>query len=359
MSAAFSPGDAAALRTIGDTGDIERDLATIRSLGWLQACLPSDAAGEGWASEPGGHRHLLSALRQLGREDLAIARLFEGHANAVKLIALYAQDATKLQAFASVRNGTFLGVWGADRPDGPLEAQRAERGGFVLNGAKRFCSGLGMVDQAVVTASFEGEQRLFLVPSDDPARQDASTWDMAGMQSTRSGDYLFDDLTISSGALIGEPGDYRQEPYFEGGIWRYCAAHLGAGERIYDLMLGDLASRGRTGDPHQKDRIAQAAMEIETARLWIARAADAVEAEGADPRTAALSLLARDVTEASLKSVMNLAQSSLGMAAHARTHPIRAIERDLSLYLCQAAPDAKRQKAAQILIDGSLRPEQL
>lgn len=335
-------------------GDVAADVAALHDAGWLTACLPRAAGGAGWGSEPDGTLPAFDALRGLGRSNLSVARLYEGHMNAVKLVALYAAQAMREESFASVRAGALFGVWGADDPAGPLTMSEGG-GALVLEGAKRFASGLGVVRHAVVTAG----DRLLLVPTDDDARADPAGWTMAGMRATRSGRYDFTGLALSHDPFLGEAGDYYREPFFEGGVWRYCAAHLGGAEALHDALCETLAGMGRTGDPHQQDRIAASAIALETARLWLLRAASEVEAAGAEPRTAALSLFAREVTERSCREVIAAAERALGMAAHVEGTLIERVRRDLALFLCQAAPDAKRARAVSTLLDTGTRIEAL
>ncbi|MEW4448836.1 acyl-CoA dehydrogenase family protein [Qipengyuania sp. JC766] len=326
--------------------------------GWLRACLPKSHGGEGWGTDHSGTHKAFDALRTLGRANLSVARLFEGHMNAVKLVFLYASDRRKDDVADAVSAGLLLGVWGADDPDQPLRfAQECNH--VALSGAKRFASGLGLVGQAVVTVETDAGQQMLLVPTDNEERADPTTWVMAGMRATRSGRYAFDSLQVREADLLGTPGDLLTEPYFEGGIWRYCAAHLGAAEALYALLLDGLAARDRAEDRDQQRRIVDAATAIETARLWLLRAADEVERDGAQPVKAALSLLARQVTEDACREVLYTAERALGMAVHVEGSAQERIARDLRLFLCQAAPDAKRVRAARALVERRVRPEEL
>jgi alkylation response protein AidB-like acyl-CoA dehydrogenase len=336
-------------------GTLQPDLADLADAGWLACCLPGAAGGEGWGCEPAGTGPAFEALRDLGRASLPVARLFEGHMNAVKLVSLYAARELREETFAAVREGVVLGVWGADEADHPL--RRTEAG--VLSGAKRFASGLDMLGRVVVTLHADAAAQLAIVPCDDPERADAGPWTMAGMKATRSGRYDFTGVLCPDRQLLGKAGDYYCEPHFEGGIWRYCAAHLGAGEALFDAFRDALVARGRQDDPHQRDRIANAATALESARLFLLRAALEVEAPDAPPGKAALSLFARELTEQSCRTVLSSVEQGLGMAAHDMASPIERVRRDLSLFLCQAAPDAKRQRAAAALIDLGTRIEHL
>ena len=182
---------------------------------------------------------------------------------------------------------------------------------------------------------------------------------MSGMRATRSGTYDFTGLEVSPRQFLGAPGDYYREPYFEGGIWRYCAAHLGGAEALHAGLCDALERQNRMDDPHQQDRIAASAIALETARLWLLRAADEVEAAGAPPAKAALSLFAREVTDRSCREVIAAVERALGMAAHVEGTLVERMRRDLSLFLCQAAPDAKRARAVRTLIETGKRVEQL
>ena len=181
------------------------------------------------------------------------------------------------------------------------------------------------------------------------------------MRATRSGHYRFDDLRVARNDLLSEPDAYYREPFFEGGIWRYCAAHMGGAEAVYDAWQRTLAERGRIDDPVQRSRLIEAFKAIGTANLWIDHAARTVEdpdiggddagATGAVPFGVATSLTAREMTEEGCLTVLALVEKALGMAAHIQGSAIERMRRDLRLYLCQAAPDAKHSRIGDILLD--------
>jgi alkylation response protein AidB-like acyl-CoA dehydrogenase len=338
--------------------DLATEVSLLRSAGWLAACLPEDQGGEGWGTEHGGANPAFEALREVGRVDLSLARLFEGHMNAVKLVMLHGSSSLRSEVAHRVRGGALLGVWGADDPDHPVKAE-AQDGKLILHGAKRYASGLGLVEGAIITASNHDGVQIMFVPTREPDRADGSSWRMSAMRATRSGIYDFEGITIPAGWMVGKPGDLLREPWFEGGIWRYCAAHLGAAETLHDEMCNALIARDRHGDANQRRRIAASAMAIETTRLWLERCASLLEAPGAAPELAALSLFAREVTENACREVMRLVEQSLGMAAFVEGTTLDRMRRDLSLFLCQARPDAKREAAVEILLEHGTRVDEL
>ncbi|BAM04018.1 acyl-CoA dehydrogenase family protein [Phycisphaera mikurensis] len=337
--------------------DLSREVAALRRAGWLAAPLPAADGGLGWGTEPAGTPGCFTALRQLGRVSLPVARIFEGHVNAVALVALYGADTLRGNAFDAIRGGGCFGVWGADAP-GDAVTLRGEGEALRLAGAKDYASGLGLLSHAVVSARVEAGTQLLLVPVGDAARGRGDTWRLAGMRATRSGRYRFDGVDPGADAELGGPDDWFREPHFEGGVWRYCAAHLGAAERLFAEMRDALAARDRAGDPHQQVRLVRAAVAVESARLWIERAARRVQAADAHADAAAVSLLAREVTQDACRDVVRIVEEALGLAAHA-WGPIERTRRDLAAFVCQAAPDDKRARAAEALVARGVLPEHL
>lgn len=339
-------------------GTLKPDIDALAEAAAITAPLPVQHGGVGLGVEPLRTQACLTALRELGRANLSVARLFEGHINAIKLVALYGTPNQQSRVFNAVRQGLLLGVWGADgstplsfSADGPV---------IHLAGSKRFASGLHLVGEAVVTAQTADGPQLLIVRTADVERADAAAWQTSGMRATHSGSYLFDGLTVGRDALLGKPGDFLREPHFEGGVWRYCAAHLGGAEALYEEMLTQLTRAGRANDPHQERRIAEAAIACETARLWLTRATDRVEHPTGDPEAAAAyTLLAREATVGACTAVMATAEAALGMAAYDERHSVDRIRRDLGLFLRQAAPDAKRARAARALVARATLAERL
>lgn len=326
------------------------DLDDMRVMGLLQSPLGIGTGGVGLCWQSGAVLDGLDVLRVLGRANLAVARLFEGHVNAIKLVMLYGANATQLRVAEAVRAGALMGVWGADgaRP----VTIRAQGRHLVLDGAKRFASGLGLVSLGVLTGvDCEGANRLVVVPVDDPDRANAATWCVSGMRATASGDFDTTGLTLTRNDVLGDPGDYHREPHFHGGVWRYGAAQLGGLEALVEVMRTDLAARGRLSDPHHAARFARGVMACETARLWLREAALLVETPHAPPDTATRSVLARLIVERAATDTMTEVDRALGTAAHFVGHPADRLRRDLGFYLRQAAPDDALHAAAVALAE--------
>ena len=341
--------------------DVRAEIDLLRRMQLLSACVPPTFGGQalGFSSQAGEIRQAFEILRRIGHASLPTARLFEGHVNAVKLVALYGSDATQRDIFARVLDGALLGVWGADGQR-PLTYDGV--GGVLhLSGTKSFASGLGLVSHAVVTmrrANGTAPSQLAIVDVSDGGRQDRSVWKVSGMRATQSGAFDFSGLSVCRENLLGRPGAYEQEPHFEGGVWRYCAVHIGGVQALIDQTLVVAEGRRRLDDPLQLSRLARAVAMVRSAAALGRECCVQVESadrnadqpESSPAIVAAGALLLRQVVEDVCVEVMQICEKSLGTAAHIAGSPVERIRRDLSLFIRQAAPDSKLLNAARCLL---------
>jgi len=335
------PAVAARIRShapAADRGDIglADDLADLHQSGILHAIV----------QETGAHGSALQAatmLRRLGRVSLPVGRIVEGHANALKLIGLYGAPEQQARAALQAASGVIFGVWGADGTPGASLAWQDDAHA-IMQGHKRFCSGIGVVGQAILTADTRDGVQLVLAFVTDPARADSSDWQVSGMRATASGAFDLNGLDVER---LGDPGDYLREPYFEGGIWRYCALHTGGLEALAEFVRIHV---GTSPDPHQMHRLARLVMLAETARLHVQAAALAVES-GQSPETAVpRCLLAREAVEQACLDGLSIAERALGTFAFQSGSPVDLCRRDLAFFLRQANLDGKLTQAATALV---------
>jgi alkylation response protein AidB-like acyl-CoA dehydrogenase len=320
------------------------DLAALRQLGALAAPVPAGAGGLGMGTEPEGAAALCDALRLIGRASLSLGRIYEAHVNALRLITRFGSPAQARAAADDALAGHLFGLWVTDPPDAPL---RLTPGG-TLDGAKFPCSAAGQATRALVTAELpDGETRMLVIALPAGERADLSGWDTHGMRATRSGRMTLTGLRAGADAVIGAAGDYLRQPDFSAGAWRASAVALGGLEALLAETRHQLAARQRADDPHQRARIGEALIAQETARLWIARAAQLGEANAGDAEDVANYVnLARIAAEMSCLDAIRLVQRGLGMAAFRRSSLTELLFRDLSMYLRQPAPDETLTAAA-------------
>jgi alkylation response protein AidB-like acyl-CoA dehydrogenase len=184
---------------------------------------------------------------------------------------------------------------------------------------------------------------------------DLSGWNAQGMRSTATGSIDLSGVKLTPENLIGVAGDFMSQPSFSGGAWRFCAAHVGATERLVDLFRDHLVARSRGNDPYQLQRLAQCITSTKTARHWVEEAARRLSLEEADSRiVVAFANLTRMVTERCALDVMEAVQRGVGLASFIRPHPIERISRDLATYLRQPVPDLAMSDGAKVFLASKL-----
>jgi alkylation response protein AidB-like acyl-CoA dehydrogenase len=169
------------------------------------------------------------------------------------------------------------------------------------------------------------------------------------MRASATGAVDFTGVEVEPVEIVGREGDYERQPWFSAGAWRFAAVQLGGMERLFDLLRRHLQETNRGQDSHQAARLGEAAMAVETARLWVARAATITEdslGSKAPEQLVAYVNLARLAVETAALELMQLAQRSIGLQAFMRPNPIERISRDLATYLRQPGPDRALTDAA-------------
>jgi alkylation response protein AidB-like acyl-CoA dehydrogenase len=310
------------------------EIAMLRAAGWL-----GDASSLGCAS-------LCDRLVALGGASLPVARLYEGHVNALNLIAAHASPMQRDAIGDAVRRGALLGVWGADgeRPVSIAGVGRQAR----LSGAKTYASGLGVVALAIVSVRTAEGLQMVLVDAREPARADLGGWDVDGMFGSASGTFACDGLPAGPAQILGRPDGMLTEPAYHGGVWRLAACYAGALQRLADLCRC-ANGHGLRDDPVAQARLGAIAIETQTALLWAREAAHVAE-DPAKPTQTAIStaLFAREACEQAAARLLNLAERQLGARMHHRGSEAGLIARDLRFFLRQAALDGKLALATQL-----------
>lgn len=288
---------------------------------------------------------LLDVLRAVGGADLSLGRVYEGHVNAVQLVATYGDAGQRATLAEDIAAGCVYGVWNTE-PAAGLALRLAGEGRWTLDGAKSFATGAGYLDRILVTARDEagGKQLVLVDIAGETARADNSGWQVRGMRGTNSGLFDFSGMPIETGGLIGAPGDYEREPRFSAGAWRFTAVQLGAIEALVRHLRTHLLQTGKGADPIQRLRFGACVSATRSAGLWVRQAAHAAEAsaEGAIP----LVLMTRGIVEDAGLAVMEAAARSVGTASFFAGSRVDRVTRDLGLYLRQPVPDQARDRAA-------------
>ncbi|MEP7246808.1 MAG: hypothetical protein ABI885_24440 [Gammaproteobacteria bacterium] len=197
--------------------------------------LPLPGAGQTAA------RH--AALFELGREDLSLARLAEAHTDAVAIVA---------EARLNAPAGALFGVWASDGPTSWLKLSRTDSGQLRLDGVKRYCSGAGLLDRALVTAHEGDVLRLVSVPLAAPGLTiDARDWAAPAFAATSTATVTFNQVLLEESELVGPSHWYLTRPGFWHGAIGPAACWAGGAAGLVDaarvLNRRDPHSRAHLG----------------------------------------------------------------------------------------------------------------
>jgi hypothetical protein len=315
------------------------DVALLGEMGALAAFC-------GGESSP---RELMEALRLVGRANLSLGRIFEGHVNAARLLAWYGDKLQRQDFEDAVQAGRVYGVWNTERA--PVTIETDANGCAVLRGGKSFATGAGFIDFAIITAGAAGGPQMVVVPANDAARSDPTAWRVRGMKASASGTYELTGLSASRAVLLGKPGDYAREPRFSAGAWRFTAVQLGGVERVLSLLRDHLAETPGKNDAIHRARFGEALAASRSAYLWVREAALRAESADAAAEEIAFVLTTRGVVERAGLIAMEAATRTVGTGAFFEDHPLDQACRDLSLYLRQPVPDQALDRASAAFIE--------
>jgi alkylation response protein AidB-like acyl-CoA dehydrogenase len=309
---------------------------------------PVASGGSLFADPVARHLAMMDVLRIVGRADLSLGRLYEGHVNALELFDWYGSSGQQARLSGELEAGHFYGVW-ATEPQPGLRIDVAEDGTRTLRGGKSFASGAGGLAHAIVTAQAAGtERQLVIIVANDPARADVSQWRVRGMRATASGLYDLTGIRPGEVDFLGQPGDYDRDPRFTSGAWRFTAVQLGGIEALLTetrLAMSDVAR----ADPLQRAKFADCVAVTRTAYLWVRECA--LRAAHEDEDGPAFARMTRGIVERAGLDVIELAARIVGTRSAMDGQRIDKITRDLSLYLRQAGPDHARDQAALAWLD--------
>ena len=317
------------------------EFEALRKAGLLTATLPK----QGLDFRQKHTAELLLLLKLIGKGNLSVGRIYEGHINALHLIHLFGTSAQQTRWYNDAYHAQRLfGVWNTQAQDG-ITIRAQGDGRYVLKGAKTFCSGAQWVTRPIITGqriSETGENlgwQMGVVPMEQhDLPVDDAFWKPLGMRASVSHKIDFTDVVLEEDDLLGEPDDYHQQPYFSGGAVRFAAVQLGGAEAIYDATRDYLQDLQRTEDPYQRMRLGEMAILIETGNLWIQNAGKLAEHQ-ANEQIIQYANMTRTAIEKIGLDVMQRSERCVGARGLLYPQPFARLHADLTTYLRQPAPD--------------------
>jgi hypothetical protein len=265
-----------------------------------------------------------AALADLAESDLSLARLSEGHADAVAILDELGGSAPA--------PGSRWGVWAAMPPGPSLSAEQRD-GTWWLDGTKQYCSGARVCTHGLVTATTGDGVRLFAAATGHEGfRPVPDSWPAVGMAGSDTLDVRFRQVPAEP---VGAPGAYVGRPGFSHGGVGVAACWYGGARGVARTLRA--AARQRDIGPHAFAHLGAVDIALRTAAAALDQAADEIDDDPLDRKDggALRALRVRTLTEAVATEVLNRVGRALGAGplGHDGDHAQRVA--DLTVYLRQ------------------------
>ncbi len=303
------------------------------------------AAGLGALPQPAQGRTLerWRALAEVAHHDLSLAKLYEGHADALAILH-------ELRAPAGIAGSGAQSLWctWASEPPGErvmLQAEGGQDAGSVrLSGTKAWCSGAEHATHALLTAWWpegRGPQLVAVDLLQPGISVSTQRWRAIGMADSSSGDVSFQQ---ARGVLVGGVGDYLERPgFWQGGAgiaacWWGGARSLGA---ALHAAVAQAPAALRT--PFRLAALGRVDVALGATAALLQQAAAWIDAH---PQHDAqrVALRARQAAEACARRVLDETGRSLGATPFCRDADFARMAADLPVFIRQS--HAERDDAA-------------
>lgn len=276
------------------------------------------------------------ALAAVAEHDLSIAKLYEGHTDALAIIS-------ELGA-VTVHPQSTWGTWAAEAPEGRtlIETDRDSR--VRLHGVKCWCSGAADLGCGLLTAWFadgRGPQLVRLAMDQPGVTVDAKAWQAVGMAGSASIDVAFAGAV---GDLVGGVGEYLSRPgFWQGGAgiaacWYGASLTLGAA-----LLRAVTRSPASARSPFRLAALGKIDLSLQATAAVLRDAAHWIDTHP-QADASAVALRARLAAEGCAQHVLDEAGRALGAGAFCRDARFARMAADLPVFVRQS--HAERDFAA-------------
>lgn len=301
------------------------------------------------------------ALALVAGHNLSLAKLFEGHTDALAIFAELAEPARlgKAETAVPASTGMAWGVWAAEAAPARVIVTPVIGTSVWLDGIKCWCSGAQTLSHGLLTAwhaDGRGPQLVRVAMHQPGVSVSSGAWAAVGMAGSASVDVTF---TQADAHCVGQIGEYISRPGFWQGAAGIAACWYGGavvlGNALHQALLAlDPAARGafRLAALGKVDlALHSTAAVLRDAAQWIDDnpLADASR----------VALRARLAAEACAKCVLDEAGRALGAAAFCRNAPFARAAADLPVFVRQSHAERDFAALAEGVISNGGIPWQL
>lgn len=278
---------------------------------------------------------LITELMAVGRTDVPLSRLVEGHVDAVRICA---------QAGHAIAQDALYGVWASRSQATGVRATRTSDG-LVLDGVIKFASGAGVIDRALVPVWVDDDTHLLVDLTLAELPVDRTAWQSAAMTVSSSHTVEVRSVSVPATAQVGPDDFYLSRPaFFPGGVG-VAAVWAGAAARVTDTVQAWTAHGAPT--PAKDLRRGRIRIDLAVAGALVLQAAHALDLLLPDPAAAeadrrALQEVSTEARGGVAEAVTRILAESRrlgGAAGLAFDAPLTHALADLDLYVLQQSAD--------------------
>ena len=290
------------------------------------------------------------ALAAVAATDLALAKLYEGHTDA---LAILAEADEPQEGFE-----TLWAMWAAEAPGARVTFEERGDGRCTLAGVKAWCSGARRVDAALLTAWHPDGRGPFLVrvPLAQPGVSFIdSNWHAVGMAASESVDVRFDGAV---GRLVGTERCYLERAGFWQGGAGIAACWHGGACALADALRAQVAAAGAHAGWHRLLALGAIDRTLSANAALLREAAAWIDAHPRDDAQA-WALRTRSAADAACERVLHHATRALGAAPLCRDAVFARLAADLPVFVRQCHGDRDLAALGQQAVDAEAAPWRL
>jgi alkylation response protein AidB-like acyl-CoA dehydrogenase len=256
-------------------------------MGLLGVIFPEEYGGAGL-----GYIEYVIAIEELSRVDGSVGIIVAAHNSLCSNhIYKFGSDEQKEKYLAPLVQGKKIGAWSLTEPEAGSDAAGTrttavrDARGWLLNGAKTFCTNGHYADIAVVMAVTDRSKNshgisAFIVEKGTPGFKPGKKENKLGLRASDTSELIFSDCRIPPENLLGAEGDgfIGSLKILDGGRISIAALGLGMAQGALEAATKYAKQRkqfGQTISEFQaiQFKLAEMATEVEAARLLVYQAA--------------------------------------------------------------------------------------
>ncbi|MDO9402847.1 MAG: acyl-CoA dehydrogenase [Polaromonas sp.] len=283
-------------------------------------------------------------LAEVASHDLSLAKLFEGHTDALAILS-------ELHAGPTPPGSTW-GTWAAEPPDArvlftPLPG--GAPGQVSLQGRKAWCSGAAVVSHGLLTVWREDDKPanpgeavpmrgpwLARVVMGQPGVQVSSAgWEAVGMADSASLQIDFDGAVAE---LVGEAGDYLARPGFWQGGAGIAACWWGGARALAATLKRAVPPGAASQQPFRAAALGKVDMALQQTAALLRETAEWIDHHPREDASAVATRV-RLSAEATARTVLDEVGRALGATPFCRDAAFARMAADLPVFVRQSHAD--------------------